>query len=123
MVGQPPHKLKNLFRLRDAERRGRLVENDELRVPHDRFRHRDRLALAARERRDGLADRTERGDAEARQRFGCGPLHVVLVEQAAAQPLAPEEHVLHDVEIVAEREVLIDDLDAEGGRVRADRGS
>ena len=30
--------------------------------------------------------------------------------------LAPEEHVLHDVEVVAEGEVLIDDLDAEAGR-------
>ena len=31
--------------------------------------------------------------------------------------LAAEEHVLHDVEVVAEREVLVNDLDAERGRV------
>ena len=31
--------------------------------------------------------------------------------------LPAEEHVLHDVEVVAQREVLIDDLDAELGRV------
>ena len=94
MVGQAPHKLENLLRLRDAERRGRLVEDDELRVPHDRFRDRDRLALAAGERGDGLADGAQRGDAEARQGLGRRPLHIVLVEQAAAKPLAPEEHVL-----------------------------
>ena len=31
--------------------------------------------------------------------------------------LAAEEHVLDDVEVVAQREVLVDDLDAERGRV------
>ena len=31
--------------------------------------------------------------------------------------LATEEHVLHDVEVVAEREILVDDLDPELGRV------
>ena len=31
--------------------------------------------------------------------------------------LATEEHVLHDVEVVAEREVLVDDLDAETGGI------
>ena len=30
--------------------------------------------------------------------------------------LAPEEHVLDDVEVVRQREVLVDDLDAEVGR-------
>jgi hypothetical protein len=31
--------------------------------------------------------------------------------------LAPEIHVLHHVEVVGEREILVDDLDAERGRV------
>ena len=42
---------------------------------------------------------------------------VVLVEQAAAQALAPEEHVLDDVQIVAQRQVLVDDLDPERRRL------
>ena len=42
---------------------------------------------------------------------------VVLVEQAGLRELAAEEHVVDDVEVVAQREVLVDDLDAEGVRV------
>ena len=42
---------------------------------------------------------------------------VGLVEDEAALALPAEEHVLDDVEVVAEREVLVDDLDAEGGGV------
>ena len=42
---------------------------------------------------------------------------VALVEDEAAALLPAEEHVLHDVEVVAEREVLVDDLDAERGGV------
>ena len=43
---------------------------------------------------------------------------VDLVEPAqAVELLAAEEHVLDDVEVVGQREVLVDDLDAEVGRV------
>jgi len=31
------------------------------------------------------------------QRFAGGPLHAVFVEQPVADPLAAQEHVLHDV--------------------------
>ena len=56
---------------------------------------------AHRQRRQGLA--------------GHG-LHRGLVEHAPAlELLAAEEHVLDDVEVVAQREVLVDDLDAERG--------
>jgi hypothetical protein len=45
-------------------------------------------------------------------------LHVRLVEHdAQAGPLSAQEHVRYHVEIVREREVLVDDLDAESGRV------
>ena len=40
-----------------------------------------------------------------------------------ADLLAAEEHVLHDVEVVGQREVLIDDLDARGARRPSARGS
>ena len=47
---------------------------------------------------------------------------VLLVEGEVPHRLAAEEHVLDDVEVVAEREVLVDGLDPERGRVprRAD---
>ena len=51
------------------------------------------------------------------QRPGRHLLHRVLVEDEAALLLAAEEHVLDDVEVVAEREVLVDDLDAQGAGV------
>ena len=50
------HELQHLLGLRDAERRRRLVEDDELPVPHHRARDGDGLPLAARERCDRLAD-------------------------------------------------------------------
>ncbi|HEY5182214.1 MAG TPA: hypothetical protein VIJ07_20990 [Dermatophilaceae bacterium] len=40
-------------------------------------------------------------------------LHRVLVEQSGLPELTPEVHVLDDVEVVAQREVLVDDRDAE----------
>ena len=41
-------------------------------------------------------------------------LHLGLVERVQRlELLAPEEHVLDDVEVVGEGEVLVDDLDAE----------
>ena len=62
---EPLDELEHLLGLRDAERRGRLVEDDEPRVPHHRARDRDRLALAAGERRDRLPDRADRRHARA----------------------------------------------------------
>ena len=44
-------------------------------------------------------------------------LHGILVEQPAAEPLPAQEHVLHDVEVVGQRQVLVHRLDAEAGRV------
>ena len=51
-----------IARLRDAERGRRLVHDHELGVPQHRLGDRDRLALAAGERGDRLADRPHRRD-------------------------------------------------------------
>ena len=51
LLGEPPHELEHLARLGDAERRGRLVEDHEPRVPHHGAADRDGLALPAREAR------------------------------------------------------------------------
>jgi hypothetical protein len=47
LLAEATHELQHLLGLRDAERRRRLVEDDELPVPHHRARDGDRLALAA----------------------------------------------------------------------------
>ena len=117
LLGQPVDEREHLLRLRDAEGRGRLVEDDEPRVPHHRARDRDRLPLAARERRDRLPDRANRRDAEARERLARLRLHRGLPQDLEPVRLAAEVHVLDDVEVVAEREILVDDLDPELRRV------
>ena len=100
-----------------AERGGRLVHDHQLRVPHHGLRDGHRLPLAAGQRCDRLADRSHRGDPQGRQRLGRLALHVVFVKQAAPHALAAEEHVLDDVEVVAQREVLVNGLDPEPRRV------
>ena len=63
---------------------------------------------------DRLAHRADRRDREALERLRRPLLHRRLVEPAERpELLAPEVHVLDDVEVVGEREVLVDDLDAE----------
>ena len=64
-VCQSPHEVEHLARLGDAERGRRLVEDDDLRVPHHGLGDRDGLALAAGEPGDRLAHRAERRDGEA----------------------------------------------------------
>ncbi len=108
------HEREHLLGLRDPERRGRLVEDHELGVPLHGLRDGDRLALAAGERRDRLADRPDRRDGERLQRRG----RVLLPSSASSRTcqrlrLAAEVHVLDDVEVVAESEILVDDLDPE----------
>ena len=104
--------------LGDAERGGRLVEDHELGVPHHGLGDRHGLALAAGEAGDGLAHGAQRGDGEALQRLARLGLHRGLVELAhPVDQLAAEVHVLDDVQVVAQREVLVDDLDAEVRRV------
>ena len=121
LLAQAPHEVEHLPRLRDAQRRRRLVEDHELRVPHDGLGHRDRLALPTGQAGHRLAHGADRGDRKGRQGLLRAALHAHLVETPqGAELLAAEEHVLHDVEVVGQREVLVDDLDPElGGVLRA----
>jgi hypothetical protein len=73
--------------------------------------------LPARQRGDRLADRPDRRHRQSGQRLRRRGLHRLLVEQEVPGLLPPEEHVLHDVEVVGEGEVLVHGLDAELGRV------
>ena len=58
---------------------------------------------------DATGWRTDRTvvTARLRQRLAGRLLHALLVEREVPRPLAPEEHVLDDVEVVAQREVLV----------------
>ena len=60
-----------------------------------------------------LADGFDGTHGEAVQRLGGHPFHGRLVQDDAGPFLPAEEHVLHDVEVVAEREVLVHDLHAQ----------
>src|SRR5262245_4110611 len=85
---------------------------------HMTARDRDRLALTARERRDRLPDRADRRHRECLQGRPSLRLHRRLPQPLEPVVLlAPQVHVLDDVEVVAEREILVDDLDPELRRV------
>ena len=114
LLGQRPDEVQHLPRLRHAEGGRRLVEDDDARVPHHRLRHRHGLTLPAREAGNSLPDGLQRRHGQALERLARAPLHRRLVQHdAAEQPLAAEEHVRHHVEVVRERQVLVDDLDPE----------
>ena len=104
--------LEHLGGLHDAERRGRLVEDHQARLAEQRARDRDGLALAAGERADRRAHARQRGHAERVDQLDRLVLHRALVERpCAGQQLAAEEEVRDDIEVVAEREVLVDGRD------------
>src|SRR5713101_3069374 len=105
--------VEHLPRLIYSQGGGGLVHDHELGVPHHRLRDGDRLALPSGQGRYGLADGPDGRDAQAGESLGCPALHLVLVERPAAEELPAQEHVLDDVEVVAQGEVLVDGLDSE----------
>ena len=121
-------RFEHLLGLGDAERGGRLVEDDELGSSTAPPGDRHGLALATGEAGDLLAHRLQRAHGQAGERLArrAAPSSASSSTTAGVL-LAAEEHVLDDVEVVAQREVLVDDLDAEGvgvlgGRARAPAG-
>ena len=120
-LGQTADEIQHLTRLCHSQSGCRLVEDHELRLPHDRFRHRYCLTLPSGQPRHPLADGLQRRDGEIVERRPRSLLHARLVEHAdVVDALAAEEHVRDDVEVVGEGEILVDHLDAEvGGVARA----
>src|ERR1700722_3398755 len=114
---QPRDQVEHHPGLGATERRGRLVEDDQLGVLHDRPGHRDGLPLAARQRTDRLPDGADRHHLQVLQRLLRRQLHADLIELPVLDQLPAEEHVRDDVEVVAQREVLVNGRDAEAGRV------
>ena len=120
LARQPFDELEHLFGLGHPEGGGGLVHDHELGGGQDRLGHGDGLALPARQRRHRLADGAHGRDVEIGQHLARLDLHGGLVEEPVPQLLVPEEQVLDDVQVVAQREVLVDRRDPERlGVVRA----
>ncbi len=111
-LAQPLDEVEHLGGLLDAECRGRLVEDDDLRLADERAGDGDDLPLAAGERGDRDADAGD-ADGQGVQQLLGALLHGDLVEDRALAQLVAEEEVGDDVEVVAQRQVLVDDGDAE----------
>ena len=95
------------------ERRGRLVHDQDAGVEVDGARDGDRLALAAGERLHRLLEAAEVG-VEAAHHLAALGLHRDVVERApAGAQLAAEIEVGGGIDIVGERQRLVDRLDAE----------
>src|SRR4029077_10295535 len=121
-LAQPPDQVEDLSGLGHPQRRGRLVEQNHLGVAKEGTRYSDLLALTARERPD-LAAQAGNGHRDAGEQLAGAVLHPRLVELARSLPdtgrdhLLAEEEIGDDVEVVAQREVLVDGRDAERGRI------
>ena len=116
---QPMDQAQHLLDLADRDRGGRLVHHHELGVGEPRARDRDRLALAARHLLDEIV-RAGLG-AQLAEQFQRARRHRLVIEQCDrpefALELAAEKDVCRRREIVGEREVLVDDLDADGAGI------
>src|SRR3954468_9421858 len=119
LVLEPLDQPQHLRDLAHADRGRRLVPQDQLGVGEPRPGDRPRLPLAARHLLDEVA--RPRLGLELAEQLGRARVHGREVddlegaEQALA--LAAEEDVLGRGEVVAQGEVLVDDLDARGPRV------
>ena len=119
LIGEPAYEIQHLARLRGTERSGGLVEH------HHLLSHSTALAMYTVWRwpperlatfwRTLVTVRT----CNVSSVFASEDLHTDVVQAEAIRPLEPEEHVLDDVEVVAQREVLVHDLDLERGRILA----
>ncbi len=116
-VPEPFDQVQHCPGLHHPEGGGGLVQQHQLGVPHGGLGHRHRLPLTSRERGHWLSDRAHRRHPQGAQGLGRLALHRVLVEQAMAQPLPAEEHVLDDVKVVGQRQILVHGLDPQRGGV------
>jgi hypothetical protein len=112
-LAQAPDEVEHQRALAHAHRRQRLVEQQDARIRVDRARDGDRLPLATREPRDG---RLHPGDldADVGDRLSRALAHRAVVEQPVRMDdLAVEEDVVEDAQLVDQRKVLVDGVDAE----------
>jgi hypothetical protein len=122
---EPADEVEHDAGLGDAQGGRGLVHDDQSRLPQHGPGHRDSLTLAAGQRADRLPDRADRDHGQVGQGTLGLFLHRGLVQRPVPDRLPAEEHVLHDVQVVGQREVLVHGGDAEVGgvlgRVEPDR--
>jgi hypothetical protein len=118
-VAQAPDQVQHLGNLAHADRGGRLVHQHELGIREPRARDRHGLALPAGHLADQIARpglRLELGEELGRAR-----VHRAVVEEPERPEgplrLAPEEDVRGCCQVVAERQILVDDLDPLGASI------
>src|SRR5271170_1886831 len=111
--------FEHAARLLDAKRRRRLVHDDHPLGESRGARHRNALALTARQGLDRLIDILDRHQAEVVELLPREFLHgravkraKITAEQTAEPDLPAEEHVVGNRKRRGQREVLIDGLDA-----------
>ena len=113
---EPADQVEHFRHLPHADRRRRLVHQHDLGVGEPGAGDGHRLPLAARHAPHHVARSGLR--LEFGEQFAGALVHAAIVEQAEAAGLfAAEEDIGGGRQIVGERQVLVDDLDALGARV------
>ena len=110
------HEVVDHARLLRPERRAGLVHDQDAGVEVQRARDRHHLALAARQRTHRHADVRE-VRVQTRKTLRAASPCVVVERAPARQQLAAEEQVGDRVEVVGQRQRLVDGLDAQRLRV------
>ena len=113
-LGELADQRADLARLLRAERRRGLVHDQHAGVEVDRPRDRDRLALAARERAHQRVAATA-GAASCAPSVALAACSIASSSRKPSRPrdLAAQEEVGDGVQILGQRQVLVDRLDAE----------
>ena len=114
LVAQMLDVVQHLGDLPHRDRRGRLVHQHQLGVGEHGARDRHRLPLAAGHLPDQIA--RPRLGLQVPEELAGAPVHAAIVEDRHRPELAPhlaaEKHVGRRGQVVAERQILVDDLDA-----------
>src|SRR5262249_22724837 len=113
---QLDHGVQELRRGGDRQVGSGLVEYDNLRIGDDGAGDSDRLLATARQAFD-LEPHRRDVHLQLAQHRGRFFLHAAAVDDQAALGPAAEKHVAGDVHVPAQREVLVDHLDAAGARL------
>src|ERR1700722_3223234 len=108
---EPSEQREHRLHFSHGESRCRLVEDENAGIERGGASDRDRLSLPARQLRHLRGD-VGNSYLEALQHFASATLHSRLVEKGASPQFSTQIEIAGDVDRVAEREVLIDHLDA-----------
>ena len=111
VVAQLSDQREQFLGLARRERGGRLVHHQDARAGMQGARDLDQLPLGHRQRTNEGARR--KGDAKPRQDRSRGLVHRPPVDKAVARQLGAEKDILRHREVRRQRQLLIDDGDAQ----------